>query len=121
MISVFESADRAQEAIGKIERGGFDMSKLSIIGKEEPSAAHQLGFAVAGAHASAWGQHSALWNRLAEAPGGDGAGVGAVHRSHHGRRPRGLRPGWPQLAVTSQSAHLRARRLLNGAASLTGR
>lgn len=68
MIRVFESADHAAAAIGNLERSGFDISKLSLIGKEEPSAAHQLGIAVAGAHATVWGQRAALWNRLAETP-----------------------------------------------------
>ncbi|HYL88562.1 MAG TPA: hypothetical protein VEU32_07320 [Burkholderiales bacterium] len=70
VIRVFESADHAAAAIGNLERSGFDISKLSLIGREEPSAAHQLGIAVAGAHATVWGQHAALWNRLAEAPAG---------------------------------------------------
>ena len=68
MVSVFESADRAREAIGRLERGGFDTSKLSVIGKEEPSGANQLGIAVAGVHARAWGRHGALWNCLIQSP-----------------------------------------------------
>lgn len=68
MVRVFESADRAQEAIDKLVSGGFDTSRLSIIGKEDPSDAHQLGVAAAGVHAKAWGRRSALWNRLAEDP-----------------------------------------------------
>jgi len=67
VIRVFESAERVQEAIDKLERGGFDTSKLSVIGKEEPSAARQMGIAVAGAQARMWGQRDALWNRQAKA------------------------------------------------------
>ena len=68
MISVFESAERAQEAIDRLERGGFDLSKLSVVGKEEPAPGRQLGVAVAGSHAMLWGQRAALWNRLADTP-----------------------------------------------------
>jgi hypothetical protein len=68
VVSVFESTEQAQAALDRLERGGFDLSKLSVIGKEEPSAAHQMGIAVAGAQARVWGQRSALWARLAETP-----------------------------------------------------
>lgn len=68
VVSVFESTGEAQAALEKLERGGFDLSKVSVIGKEEPSAVHQMGVAVAGAQARVWGQHSALWERLAETP-----------------------------------------------------
>ncbi len=70
VIRVFESADRAMAAIERLERDGFDTSKLSLIAKEEPAALHQMGLAVAGAHARVWGQRSALWNQLAETPAG---------------------------------------------------
>lgn len=66
MVSVFESAERAQEAIDKLERSGFDTFKLSLIGKEEPSAVRQMGVAVVGGRARVWGQRGALWERLAE-------------------------------------------------------
>lgn len=68
MVSVFESADRALRAIDTLERGGFDLSKLSVIGKEEPSQTHQLGVVAAGARARVWGRRGALWSRLAETP-----------------------------------------------------
>ena len=68
VVSVFESTEQAQAALAKLERGGFDLSKVSVIGKEEPSAVHQMGVAVAGAQSRVWGQHSALWARLAETP-----------------------------------------------------
>ncbi|HEX4928316.1 MAG TPA: hypothetical protein VFV74_09970 [Burkholderiales bacterium] len=68
VVSVFESTAHATRAIERLERGGFDMSKVSVIGKEAPSAVHQMGIAVAGAQARVWGLHSVLWDRLAQAP-----------------------------------------------------
>ena len=67
---VLESTEHAAAAIDRLERGGFDLSKVSVIGKEEPSALHAMGLAVAGAQARLWGQRSALWERLAETPAG---------------------------------------------------
>jgi hypothetical protein len=68
MVNVFESADRAKEAVERLEQGGFDTSKLSLIGKEELSAGHPLGIAIAGGESRAWGRRSALWNSIAGAP-----------------------------------------------------
>jgi hypothetical protein len=68
LVAVFESAERAEEAIGRLERAGFDLSRLSAIGKEEPSAAQAVGMAVAGAHARVWGPRGRLWASLAETP-----------------------------------------------------
>lgn len=68
VIGVFESAERAQEAIGALQATGFDTSKLSVLGKEYPSEAHHLGLATVGARARVWGRHGALWNSVAESP-----------------------------------------------------
>lgn len=67
MVAVFESAERAEEALTRLEKAGFDLSKLSLIGREEPAAAHPVGMAAAGAHVRVWGQRGPLWNGLAEA------------------------------------------------------
>lgn len=68
MVTVFESADRAREAIGRLEQGGFDASRISVLGKEELSAVHQLGMGFAGERARTWGRKSPLWNSLPGAP-----------------------------------------------------
>lgn len=68
IVAVFESAERAQQALERLERAGFDLSRLSLIGKEEPSAGQPAGIAIAGAHARVWGPRGALWSRLADAP-----------------------------------------------------
>lgn len=68
LVAVFESAERAEEAVGRLKRAGFDLSRLSIVGKEEPSAVQPLGIAVAGAHARVWGPRGKLWASLAETP-----------------------------------------------------
>ncbi len=68
MVGVFESTQRAEKAIDKLEQAGFELARLSIIGKESPTVLHQMGIAVAGAHARVWGERGALWNRLADSP-----------------------------------------------------
>lgn len=68
VVGVLDSAEQARHAIDRLEHSGFDASKLSVIGRELPSADHQIGIAVIGVHANVWGRHGALWKRLAEAP-----------------------------------------------------
>ena len=68
LVRVFESTAQAQAAIARLEQGGFDIAKASLIAREEPSALHQVGMAVAGARATVWGRHAALWRRLCENP-----------------------------------------------------
>lgn len=68
MASVFESSERALEGVDRLERAGFELSRLSVIGKDDPTPGRPLGIAVAGVHARLWGPRAALWNRLADAP-----------------------------------------------------
>lgn len=68
MVAVFESAERAERALARLEQSGFDLTKLSLIGKEEPSVAQPIGVAIAGMHAKVWGPRGRLWNTVAEAP-----------------------------------------------------
>lgn len=65
VVTIFASFERALAALGRLERTGFDTGRFSIIGKEEPSHAHEFGLAVAGARAQVWGRRAALWNHLA--------------------------------------------------------
>jgi hypothetical protein len=68
-IRVFDSAEKAAQAIGKLDEAGFDTSKLSIIGREEPSETHELGIALAGEQATLWGRRSGLWQGHGDSPG----------------------------------------------------
>jgi hypothetical protein len=67
-VGIFESPERAQAALARLRSSGFDTSKLSVIGKEEPSEAHQLGLAVVGEQRRAWGRRSELWNQVERSP-----------------------------------------------------
>lgn len=68
VVGIFESPERAHAALARLRSSGFDTSKLSVIGKEEPSEAHQLGLAVVGEQRRAWGRRSELWNQVERSP-----------------------------------------------------
>lgn len=70
ILAVFESAVRAEGTVDELHRAGFNTSSLSVIGKDEFTAAHQLGFAAAGAQMRFWGRRGALWTRLCSDPPG---------------------------------------------------
>ena len=43
VVAVFESHGTAEEAIRQLQKDGFDMKKLSIVGKEEHTEEHVVG------------------------------------------------------------------------------
>src|SRR5271169_2303596 len=49
-VAVFEQHDQAEQAIRKLQHGGFDMKKLSIIGRDYHTEEHAVGFYNAGDH-----------------------------------------------------------------------
>lgn len=63
-IAVFDSHSDAEEAIKELERGGFDMKKLSIVGKDYHTEEHPVGFYNIGDRVKAWGKTGAFWGGL---------------------------------------------------------
>jgi hypothetical protein len=44
VVAVFDSHERAEDAIRELEKNGLDMKKLSIIGKDYHSEEHVVGY-----------------------------------------------------------------------------
>lgn len=63
-IAVYDSHSDAEEAIRELERGGFDMKKLSIVGKDYHTEEHPVGFYNMGDRVKAWGKTGAFWGGL---------------------------------------------------------
>jgi len=63
-IAVYDSHSEAEEAIKELERGGFDMKKLSIVGKDYHTEEHAVGFYNTGDRVKAWGKTGAFWGGL---------------------------------------------------------
>lgn len=64
IIAVFESHEKAETAIKDFQRSGFDMKKLSIIGKGFHSEEHPVGFYTTGDRLKFWGGNGSLWGGL---------------------------------------------------------
>lgn len=61
VVAVFESHDQAESAIRKLQKSGFDMKKLSIVGKDYHTDEHVVGYYNAGDRMKYWGKLGAFW------------------------------------------------------------
>lgn len=61
---VFDTHARAEEAIRTLGQSGFDMKKLSLVGKGYHSEEKPMGFYTAGDRIKAWGGTGAFWGGI---------------------------------------------------------
>jgi hypothetical protein len=58
-VAVYDTHTQAEEAIQELQRGGFDMKKLSIVGKDTEENA--VGYYNTGDRMKHWGKFGAFW------------------------------------------------------------
>jgi uncharacterized membrane protein len=63
-VAVYGQHNEAEDAVKTLQRAGFDMKKISIIGKDYQSEEHVLGFLNAGDRAKIFGKYGAFWGGL---------------------------------------------------------
>jgi hypothetical protein len=61
VVAIFESHERAEEAIRELQNSGFDMKKLSIIGKDYHTEENVVGYYTSGDRMKYWGKLGAFW------------------------------------------------------------
>jgi uncharacterized membrane protein len=61
VVAVFKSHDQAEGAIRKLQKDGFDMKQLSIVGKDVHTEEHVVGYYNAGDRMLYWGKQGAFW------------------------------------------------------------
>lgn len=64
VVGVYDSHINAEASIKELQRSGFDMKKLSIVGKDYHSEEHVIGYYNAGDRMKVWGKLGALWGGL---------------------------------------------------------
>ena len=64
VVAVFDSHDKAEAAIRRLQQDGFDMRKLSIVGKDYHTDEHVVGYYNAGDRMKYWGKQGAFWGGL---------------------------------------------------------
>jgi uncharacterized membrane protein len=63
-VAVFNTHNEAEEAVKQLEKAGFDMKKLSIVGKDYHSEQHVVGYYNVGDRMKAWGKMGAFWGGM---------------------------------------------------------
>lgn len=64
VIAIYNTHAQAEDAIRELNRSGFKMKQLSIIGKEYHTEEHPVGFYTHGDRIKAWGGTGAFWGAL---------------------------------------------------------
>ncbi len=63
-VAVYDFHTQAETAVKALQRAGFDMKKISIIGKDYETEEHVVGFLNAGDRAKVFGKWGAFWGGL---------------------------------------------------------
>ena len=63
-VALYDQHIHAENAVKALQRAGFDMKKISIIGKDYQSEEHVIGFLNAGDRARIFGKYGAFWGGL---------------------------------------------------------
>ena len=61
VVAVFTSHENAEAAVRELQQSGFDMKKLSIVGKDYHTEEHVVGYYTAGDRMLYWGKLGAFW------------------------------------------------------------
>ena len=61
VVAIFDSHDRAEDAIRELQKSGFDMKKLSIIGRDYHTEENVVGYYNTGDRMKYWGKLGAFW------------------------------------------------------------
>lgn len=64
VVAVYNSHEKAEAAIKKLQQGGFDMTRLSVVGRDYHTDEHVVGYYNVGDRMKYWGKLGALWGGL---------------------------------------------------------
>jgi hypothetical protein len=63
-IAIYPSHDKAEAAVKVLQTSGFDMKKMSIVGRDFHTDEHVIGYYNIGDRMKAWGGNGAFWGGL---------------------------------------------------------
>jgi uncharacterized membrane protein len=64
VIAVYGTHEQAETAVKALQHQGFDMTKLSIVGRDYHTEEHVVGYYNTGDRMKAWGKSGAFWGGL---------------------------------------------------------
>lgn len=63
-VAIFKTHETAEQAVKDLQKAGFDMKKLSIVGKGYHTEEEPLGYYTVGDRVKFWGEQGAFWGGL---------------------------------------------------------
>jgi len=64
VVAIYNSHDEAESAVKELQQSGFDMKKLSIVGRDYHSDEHVVGYYNVGDRVKYWGKMGAFWGGI---------------------------------------------------------
>ena len=64
VVAIYKTHSQAEEAVKELQRSGFDMKKMSIVGKDYHSDEHVVGYYNTGDRMKYWGKLGAFWGGI---------------------------------------------------------
>ena len=64
VVAIYDTHEEAEEAVRELERSGFDMQKLSIVGKDYQTEEEVVGYYTTGDRMKSWGKTGAFWGGI---------------------------------------------------------
>ncbi|MEO6094161.1 MAG: general stress protein [Fibrobacteria bacterium] len=64
LVATYPSHTSAESAIKSLQQSGFDMKKLSLVGRDQDTEEHVVGYYNAGDRMKAWGKTGTFWGGL---------------------------------------------------------
>jgi hypothetical protein len=61
VVAIYKSHAEAEDAVKELQHSGFDMEKLSIVGRDYHTDEHVVGYYTAGDRMRYWGKQGAFW------------------------------------------------------------
>jgi hypothetical protein len=63
-VAIYETHDQAEQAVKQLQKSGFNMKQLSIVGKGYETENHVIGYYNAGDRMKHWGKSGAFWGGI---------------------------------------------------------
>ena len=64
VVAIYETHSQAEEAVKELQKSGFDMKKMSIVGKDYHTDEHVVGYYNTGDRMKYWGKMGAFWGGI---------------------------------------------------------
>jgi uncharacterized membrane protein len=64
VVAIYKSHDEVEAAIEELRQSGFDLKKLSVVGRDDHTVEHVVGYYNAGDRMKHWGKLGAFWGGL---------------------------------------------------------